>query len=221
MLKFEVCSTQWMRILVFSDIHDEVGLLKKVVEKEPHDIVVIAGDFTYYGSVETVRSMLKLINSTPIIYVPGNTDPPELIDDLGVENTYNIHGRLLELLGLKFVGVGGSLPTPFRDTLRFEDEELREILKRLETVDGGNLVFVSHSPPYMILDRVYAGFNVGSKAIRDYIVRVKPLLSIHGHVHEARGVERLGPTTLVNPGPLMRGYYAVVRLPDAVELKSY
>src|SRR5207249_2011097 len=41
---------------------------------------------------------------------------------------------------------------------------------------------------------------VGSTAVRDAIQRYQPLLGLHGHVHEARGVARLGRTICINPG---------------------
>ncbi len=41
---------------------------------------------------------------------------------------------------------------------------------------------------------------VGSKAVRKCIEIYKPLLGLHGHVHEARGFSRIGKTLCFNPG---------------------
>ena len=41
---------------------------------------------------------------------------------------------------------------------------------------------------------------VGSTAVRDAILRYQPPLSVHGHIHESRGVAKLGRTLTVNPG---------------------
>ena len=41
---------------------------------------------------------------------------------------------------------------------------------------------------------------VGSKAVRDAIVRYQPMLSVHGHIHESRGVKKMGRTLAINPG---------------------
>jgi Icc-related predicted phosphoesterase len=41
---------------------------------------------------------------------------------------------------------------------------------------------------------------VGSRAIRAFIERRRPPLTLHGHVHESAGVDRLGGTVSVNPG---------------------
>jgi uncharacterized protein len=37
-----------------------------------------------------------------------------------------------------------------------------------------------------------------------------------GHIHEARGVDHIGRTPIVNPGPVAAGHYAVVMVDDAV-----
>jgi Icc-related predicted phosphoesterase len=41
---------------------------------------------------------------------------------------------------------------------------------------------------------------VGSTAVRDAILEYQPLLTLHGHIHESRGVQRLGKTVVINPG---------------------
>ena len=42
--------------------------------------------------------------------------------------------------------------------------------------------------------------SVGSKAVRNVIERFHPALSLHGHVHESRGIVRIGKTICINPG---------------------
>jgi uncharacterized protein len=41
---------------------------------------------------------------------------------------------------------------------------------------------------------------VGSVAVREAILKYQPPLSVHGHIHESRGVAKLGKTLTVNPG---------------------
>jgi Icc-related predicted phosphoesterase len=41
---------------------------------------------------------------------------------------------------------------------------------------------------------------VGSTAVREAIGRYQPPLSVHGHIHESRGVAKLGRTLAMNPG---------------------
>ena len=75
-------------------------------------------------------------------------------------------------------------------------------LERLAALsDPARTVYVTHSPPWgTSLDRIYDGRSVGSRAIRAFIDRHGPPLTLHGHIHESPGVDRLGPTVSVNPG---------------------
>jgi hypothetical protein len=43
---------------------------------------------------------------------------------------------------------------------------------------------------------------VGSTAVREVIETNQPLLSLHGHIHEGRGVSRIGKTLCINPGSM-------------------
>lgn len=68
-------------------------------------------------------------------------------------------------------------------------------------------VFVTHSPPWNTkLDMVYPdGAHIGSKAVREFIEREQPLLTIHGHAHESfeisgQFMEVIGKTISINPG---------------------
>ena len=41
---------------------------------------------------------------------------------------------------------------------------------------------------------------VGSTAVAEAIADFQPVLSLHGHIHEGRGVAKVGASTVVNPG---------------------
>jgi len=34
----------------------------------------------------------------------------------------------------------------------------------------------------------------------EYFLRMQPLLGLHGHIHESRGVQKIGRTVCLNPG---------------------
>lgn len=50
-------------------------------------------------------------------------------------------------------------------------------------------IVVTHTPPKYHLDERSDRRSVGCSSLRERLWRVRPLLSIHGHVHESRGVE--------------------------------
>lgn len=41
---------------------------------------------------------------------------------------------------------------------------------------------------------------VGSTAVCDFLTERQPLLGLHGHIHEASGIRRIGRTIAINPG---------------------
>lgn len=41
---------------------------------------------------------------------------------------------------------------------------------------------------------------VGSTAVRDAIIKYRPLIGLHGHIHESRGVVALEEVPITNPG---------------------
>ena len=41
---------------------------------------------------------------------------------------------------------------------------------------------------------------VGSVAVRQAIEKYQPMLGLHGHIHESKGVVKIGRTTCINPG---------------------
>jgi len=43
-------------------------------------------------------------------------------------------------------------------------------------------------------------FGAGSEAVRNAIEKHKPMLGLHGHIHESQSVAKIGRTTCINPG---------------------
>ncbi len=94
------------------------------------------------------------------------------------------------------------------------EEELAQV-----TAPNSPWVFVIHAPPYETkLDQSYHGDSWGSRSVRTALERLKPMLSLHGHIHESPDVsgdfiDVLGPTTAVNPGQSVKVLcYAVVEI---------
>jgi Icc-related predicted phosphoesterase len=53
---------------------------------------------------------------------------------------------------------------------------------------------------------------VGSPLIRSFIEARQPLLVVSGHIHESFAIDTIGSSTLVNPGSLAEGRYAVAEI---------
>jgi Icc-related predicted phosphoesterase len=149
---------------------------------------------------------------------PGNDDQFDI--DPVIEEARLVElaeGRVVDLDGFQMASTGWSNPTPWK-TYREEVEE--KLTERIEQVVAKvsappeRTIFSFHCPPYgsglddapeltedMTLK--YAGHApvpCGSKAVREAIERHQPALSLHGHIHEARGNARIGGTLCINPG---------------------
>jgi uncharacterized protein len=113
----------------------------------------------------------------PCILNGGNDDIWEIDDIIDAAPSVSFgEGRMLDLDGFHLVSMGWVNPTPW-DTFREAPED--ELATKIETV---------------------AMKAVGSTAVRDAINRHQPMLSVHGHIHESRGIKRLGRTLAINPG---------------------
>lgn len=183
------------------------------------DLAVICGDITNFGTVEQARKLLTILSESgiPIIFVPGNCDPPSLID-FKLEGLTCIHGGTYVYGDLIFVGLGGSTITPFNTFFEISEEEMIEILRKCmdnvrSLTQRLGMVFVSHQPPKNTkLDRTFIGVHAGSVSVRKFVEENKPLLVLCGHIHEARGMDHIGNTIIINLGPAKQGNYALVTI---------
>ena len=72
-----------LRILVTTDFHGDAEAFRKTALKAKQsktDIIVICGDITHFGSIQNGRELLTFLlePNVPVLFVPGNCDPPEL-----------------------------------------------------------------------------------------------------------------------------------------------
>jgi uncharacterized protein len=152
---------------------------------------------------------------------PGNDDS-FFVDDLLVDSRAIelLEMRVVDLNGLEILTTGWSNETPWHTERECTEEKLRErILSMVEQLrEPAQAIFNIHVPPHETpLDKcpelddelrpVHKGGNpvmtsAGSIAVRELIEQYQPALGLHGHIHEGRGVARIGRTVCVNPGSI-------------------
>ncbi len=151
---------------------------------------------------------------------PGNDDMDEVDEIVRTsKRVLLVEGQAVHLDDHhEMISSGWSNRTPW-DTHREEDEEQLKV--RYEAMisklkNPKNAVFNVHVPPHHSgldeaaeLDKdlrpILAGQAlkpVGSTALREVIEEHKPLLGLHGHIHEGRGATRIGKTLCINPGSM-------------------
>jgi Icc-related predicted phosphoesterase len=211
-----------MKVVALMDIHGELSCLGGLsAELAEADVVLLAGDITHFGregEAQQVVDSIRQMNSR-ILAVSGNCDYPDVEDYLRREGL-SIHRRSVVLDGVGFVGVGGSLTCPGRTPNEVSEDDFEQYLAEAvsELPPGIPMILVAHQPPFeTVNDVTNIGKHVGSRSVRGFIERHQPLICFTGHIHEGIGVDAIGETKIVNPGPFRNGQYAYAKLGDRVE----
>lgn len=192
-----------MKLLLFSDLHTDTRAATRIVELAGQaDVAVGAGDFANARRrISSCIGILKQIQK-PTVLVPGNNESQEELVAAcsGWPNAVVLHGTGAEIAGVPFFGIGGGIPiTPFGDwSYDFSEETAVSLLSGCPV----GAVLVSHSPPKGTVDRNSSGSNLGSTAIREAVVRLKPRLVVCGHIHSSAGQRAtINGTPVINAGP--------------------
>ncbi|GAA2799704.1 metallophosphoesterase family protein [Saccharopolyspora taberi] len=164
---------------------------------------------------EAVRdqySELFAAMTAPTYATPGNVDAPRLWPEFEREGIHVVDGASVEIGGLRFGFIGGTLLPPGATLRRHAawvpylrpEDEYDAVLAAIDPVD----VLCSHLPPAvpdLLYDVVARHSEYGSAALLDRIRTDRPKWSLFGHVHQplARRV-RIGRTECVNVGHFKR-----------------
>ncbi len=211
-----------MKILAFGDLHGKYQKALDHLNENKVDLIIITGDITNFGPAELGEEILNEISqfNTPVLAIPGNCDPTSIYSKIDNSQAVNIHDKCMMLKNINICGFGGSNPTPFDTPLEFDEIEIyNEISKIFKTVSKERIVLlITHAPPYGTkTDSTSSGLHAGSKSVRKIIEEFQPTLNICGHIHESRGVDKIGETMVINPGELSGGYGCLVHIDDLAD----
>ncbi len=191
-----------MRVLVFSDIHNDLKALRSLLDTEA-DYYVAAGDLVSWArGLEAMGEVLKA-HGDRVWTFPGNHESSDQIASFCAHfGLRNFHDEKIEVGGKTFGGLGYSNPTPFHTPGEYTEAQLAGKLVKFAGVD----VMICHAPPQGTdLDRIREGLHAGSKSVRAFIESSQPEYFFCGHIHEAEGRQiRMGRTLAVNVGK--KGY---------------
>lgn len=171
-----------MRILAVSDIESKVlwdFYDRKLTEGV--SLIVSCGDL----KKEYLEFLVTMVNC-PLLYVRGNhderyhTSPPE-----GCEC---IEETLATVQGLRILGLGGSMRYRDGEDMYTEEQMSRRVRKTRRQIKkaGGIDLFVTHAPAYGygdLPDHAHRGFQCFNELLEE----CRPLLMLHGHVHQEYG----------------------------------
>ncbi|MBP5251703.1 MAG: metallophosphoesterase family protein, partial [Treponema sp.] len=207
-----------MNFLVISDLHGNLDALDKLDEQfKKADAVLFAGDFTKFGDASTGLPALEKLKSKhdTIFSVIGNCDEPSMLEKIE-EADMSVQKTLVNFEGLCFAGSGGGSKFTGETANERTDEELAsdfDIITKQEAAEWNNLIAVMHNPPKDTeCDKVAPTVHVGSPLLKKFIDDYKPLAVITGHIHESAAICKAGNTTVINPGALLEGKYALMQV---------
>ncbi|MCK4252291.1 metallophosphoesterase [candidate division WOR-3 bacterium] len=212
-----------MQIIAITDIHGHEyfdNTIAKAISNA--DLILIGGDITNFGGEKEADPILQNINqlNNQILAIPGNCDQHS-VNKLLISKGINLHRERRIIENITFYGVGGCSKTPFHTPQEYTESEIEEILSDFEKTDTQFHILLSHSPPAKTkVDNTFIGLHVGSKAIRSFIEKFQLDLVICGHIHEARGVDTINNTLIINPGPFPK-HYAVIDLNEKIEYELH
>lgn len=177
-----------------------------------------------HSDMEHLQQFILALADThkPAYVVPGMSDAPESYYFKQVYNYAHIYPNLRpvhEMVwrdeGFLVAGFGGDLGCSEDDReflLRYNGQWPTFSLRTLEFMPGDKILLF-HSPPVCRLDQGDEE-RVGVLLVNEIIEKVEPKLLVCGQAAKGQGKVKMGETTVVNPGPLHQGHYAVVDYPS-------
>jgi len=151
--------------------------------------------------------------------IPGNDDPWAIDEVLaGGHSVVPCDEKVVKVGPHEMVSFGYSNATPWKTPRELGEDEIYARLKRLteQLENPERAIFNIHVPPWeSSLDTAFEvdeelryvtkggrphEVPTGSRAVREIIEETQPVLSLHGHIHESKGVTKIGRTVAINPG---------------------
>jgi len=214
-----------MKLLMITDIHGDTENLEKIIKRENYDAVLCAGDLSDANEFSDYNAQLDKVldifekQGVMTKAVPGNMDPEEECVRELIQRRMNIHKKIASFEDFEAVGFGGGI-TPFGTPFEPEGAEIKNAVETLyDRMKADRKFGVIHQPPADSQLDMADGDHVGSQEVREIIEDKEFELILTGHIHESRGRDEISETTIVNPGPAMKGYYAIADTKGEIDVE--
>jgi Icc-related predicted phosphoesterase len=197
------------------------------LQANPDDVHSLFNELAKQKLINWVSLAEERLNGTGIkcFVTGGNDDEWEVLNVMKQEPTQSFFACENEMVHVDedhtMISVGISTPTPWKTPREVPEEELGAMIDKMAALvpDMSKAIFNFHDPPKdstldtcPMLDwdkdppeQIISGgqpvmHGAGSSAVRDAIEKFKPMLGLHGHIHESQSVAKIGRTTIINPG---------------------
>jgi Icc-related predicted phosphoesterase len=212
-----------MKLLCITDLHGDHDVLNYILaDAGAVDLVLLGGDITNFGTPNAAESVVRQIqrSGVEVLAVAGNCDS-ESIDQRLAELDVSLFGRGVVRGPIGFHGVS-AMPPWHGSMYELTETQIAEALAQGDAPIASlqQRILLTHTPPHDTeLDLTRRDEHVGSASVRSFIELRQPSLVVCGHIHEARGLQRLGSTLAVTCGPAYRGCYAIADLASEVQVE--
>jgi Icc-related predicted phosphoesterase len=156
----------------------------------PCDVLLIAGDICPPTDQRAwldreFRAWLRSSPATHVVATWGNNDVAGQREDAPELPCTFLVDEVVTRAGLRIYGTPWSTGISYQVWAFQEEDDLLEGLYRRvpERLD----ILLSHIPPFGLLDKDMRGISNGSRALLGEVERVRPAVTVCGHVHAARG----------------------------------
>jgi Icc-related predicted phosphoesterase len=189
-------------------------------EKDPSEVELLFKRILGDEIQRWVRMADERLDGSAQVFIMAGNDDPWFVDDAlrKSERLVFCDRQVVPMGPYELVSLSYANRTPWASPRELDEQQLYSELHALmvKCADPAMAVLNVHVPPYDSgLDEAskldadlrpvtMAGhavpLPVGSTAVRQIIEETQPLLSLHGHIHESRGMTRIGRTVALNPG---------------------
>ena len=171
-------------LLIISDTHGTLNenSFRNYLKNKYYDVCIMLGDH-YNRDIEII---VRNIDKSKLYGIKGNHDYDYLQD----YDIPNINGQIININGIKILGMEGSFKYKPVDFPSFTHDESIAFLENKEKVD----ILVTHDKkfdPEKLRDPAHQGL-IG---ITNYIYKNKVPIHIHGHIHEPYKKQWINGTT--------------------------
>lgn len=176
---------------------------------------------------ESIERWLKLADerlkdTETICYISVGNDDDFIVDEV-LKAHSSPHVKYCEeeiemIDGHEMISLGTSNRTPWNSPREADEPTLESKLDAMASKlsNPENSIFSVHVPPIdsgidqapkidkdfkpVLRGGQQVMISAGSTSVRNAIIKYKPMVGLHGHIHESKGVYKLGRTVCINPG---------------------
>lgn len=175
------------------------------------DIAMYQREFLQFYLIPRLKEF-KRKSKHQVFLMMGNDDlriNMDVLEKAEKKGYFKLIDQKVHRIGDKFLaGYSYVNETPFllKDWEKPEEKIRKDLENMAKRSDPHRTIYSMHAPPLNTkLDVIFSGSHVGSKAIRDFIMKHHPYLTLHGHIHESWQMsgnwrDALGRSIAVNPG---------------------